>query len=167
MATIVSRLPAALLKGDKLIAQVDEGHGVILAAQFEPEETAIECQCLIDIPHLQCDVVEAHDARPCEFSHQNLLCQFRWVRPARDAIAMTVVYRNAAAAGFILKPLGTFGRAACTSLIGVFREELTRVHRIVAERRWRMISGIFDLLRPSGPRSPQGFCVRQCEDPKK
>jgi len=33
MATIVSRLPAALLKCNKLIAQVDEGHGVTLASQ--------------------------------------------------------------------------------------------------------------------------------------
>jgi hypothetical protein len=73
MAAIVRGLPTALLKGDKLIAQVDEGHGVTLAAQFKPEETAIECQCLIDIPHLQCDVVEAHDARFCEFNHQSLL----------------------------------------------------------------------------------------------
>ena len=39
MATIVCGLPAALLKGDKLIAQVDEGHGVILATQFEPSST--------------------------------------------------------------------------------------------------------------------------------
>src|SRR5262245_12312383 len=93
MATIVSRLPAALLKGDKLIAQVDEGHGVILAAQFEPEKTAIECQCLIDIPHLQCDVVEAHDARSCEFSHQNLLCRLkiRWVSSAQDAIRIRAI----------------------------------------------------------------------------
>jgi hypothetical protein len=44
MATIVCGLPAALLKSDELIAQVDKGHGVTLAAQFEPEETAIECQ---------------------------------------------------------------------------------------------------------------------------
>jgi hypothetical protein len=58
---------------------------------------------------LQCDVVEAYDARSCEFSHQNLLCQseVRWVRPARQALAMTVVYRNAAAAGLILKRPGT------------------------------------------------------------
>jgi hypothetical protein len=56
-------LPAALLKGDKLIAQVDKGYGVTVVAQFEPEETATERQCLINIPHLQCDVVEAHDAR--------------------------------------------------------------------------------------------------------
>jgi len=42
VATVVCGLRAALLKGNKLIAQVDEGHGVTLAAQFEPEETAIE-----------------------------------------------------------------------------------------------------------------------------
>jgi hypothetical protein len=46
-----------------MIAQVDKGYGVTVVAQFEPEETATERQCLINIPHLQCDVVEAHDAR--------------------------------------------------------------------------------------------------------
>jgi hypothetical protein len=72
MATIVSGLPAAFLKSDKLIAQVDEGHGVTLAAQFEPKEPPIECQRFIDIPHLQCDVVEAYNARFRGRSHQNL-----------------------------------------------------------------------------------------------
>src|SRR5262245_34805539 len=101
MATIVCGLPAALLKGDKLIAKVDEGHGVTLAAQFEPEETAIECQRLIDIPHLQCDVVEAYDARSCEFHHQNLLClRIRWVRPAHRAIAITTMWPQRDSASF-------------------------------------------------------------------
>jgi hypothetical protein len=63
VATIVCGLPATLLKRDKLIAKVDEGHGVTFAAQFKPEETTVERQRLIDIPHLQCDVVEANDAR--------------------------------------------------------------------------------------------------------
>ena len=41
------------------------------------KRTAVERQCLINIPHLQCDMVEAHDAR--------------WVRPAQDAIATTAI----------------------------------------------------------------------------
>src|SRR5262245_66542860 len=101
MATIVCGLPAALLKGDKLVAQIDEGHRVTLAAQFEPEETAIECQCLIDIPYLQCDVVEAYDARSFEFHHQNLLClRIRWVRPAHRAIAITTMWAQRDSASF-------------------------------------------------------------------
>src|ERR1700757_4692617 len=48
VSAIVGGLPAALLQGNKLIAQVDEGHGVTLAAQFEFEETAIERQRLVD-----------------------------------------------------------------------------------------------------------------------
>jgi hypothetical protein len=48
VATIVCRLPAALLKRNELIAQIKKSHGVTFAAQFELEETAIECQRLID-----------------------------------------------------------------------------------------------------------------------
>src|SRR5690242_4768945 len=44
VSTIISGLPPALLKSNKLIAQIDEGHGIALAAQFEFENTPIECQ---------------------------------------------------------------------------------------------------------------------------
>jgi 2,3-bisphosphoglycerate-independent phosphoglycerate mutase len=74
VATIVRRLPATLLKRNKLIAQVDESHGVALAAQFEAEETTVERQRLFDIPYLQRNVVEADNARFRELSHRNLLC---------------------------------------------------------------------------------------------
>ena len=62
MAAVVRRLPAALLQGDELVAQIDEGHGVGLAAQVEGEETAVERQRLFDVPDLQCDMVEADGA---------------------------------------------------------------------------------------------------------
>jgi hypothetical protein len=55
-------LPAAFLKGNKLLAQIDEGHGITPAAQFEAKQAAIERQRL-DIPDLQRDVVEAYDTR--------------------------------------------------------------------------------------------------------
>jgi hypothetical protein len=42
VAAIVCRLGASALKRDKLIAQIDEGHAVAFAAQFETKETAIE-----------------------------------------------------------------------------------------------------------------------------
>src|ERR1700746_4205800 len=44
VAAIVRGLPAALLQGNKLIAQVDEGHGVTLAEHFKFEDAAIERQ---------------------------------------------------------------------------------------------------------------------------
>src|SRR5262249_51212305 len=76
MATIVRRLSAPLLEGDELVAQIDEGHGVALAAQLEREEVAVERQCLLDVCHLQRDVVEAYHARLRRLSHQTLLlCQ--------------------------------------------------------------------------------------------
>src|SRR5262249_11804532 len=76
MATIVRRLPAPFLKGDELVAQVDKGHRVTLAAQLERKEAAVERQCLLDVSHLQRYVVEAYNARLCRLSHQTLLvCQ--------------------------------------------------------------------------------------------
>jgi hypothetical protein len=54
---------------------------ITLAAQFELEKAAIERQRLIDIPHLQRDVVVAYDTRSRELSHQNLLSglKIKWV----------------------------------------------------------------------------------------
>src|SRR5262249_7053909 len=76
MAAIVRRLFAPFLKGDELVAQIAESHRVTLAAQLNLEEAAIEHQRLLDVSHLQRDVVEAHDARLCRLSHQTLLlCQ--------------------------------------------------------------------------------------------
>src|SRR5580692_3170695 len=74
VATIISRLRAALLKRNELIAQVNESHRVTFTAQFKLEETAIECQGLVDIPHLQCDVVEAYHAWFLDRGHRTLLC---------------------------------------------------------------------------------------------
>src|SRR5271170_4133953 len=42
MAAIVGRLLTTLLQGYELVAQIDEGHGLALSAQFEGEEAAIE-----------------------------------------------------------------------------------------------------------------------------
>src|SRR5215472_11218802 len=79
MATIVSGLPATLLKCNKLIAQVDEGHGVTLAAQLEFEETTVERQRLVNISYLQRNMIEAYNARPCEVSHQSPPLEIKWV----------------------------------------------------------------------------------------
>src|SRR5215469_424824 len=86
MATIVSGLPAALLKCNKLIAQVDEGHGVTLAAQLEFEEATVERQRLVNISYLQRNMIEAYGARSSEVSHRNLLCvEIKWVTLSQEA----------------------------------------------------------------------------------
>ena len=74
MAAVIGRLLAALLQGDELIAEIDEGHVVALAAQFELEQPAPEGQRLLDVADLQRDMVEAHDARFCGLCHRPLLC---------------------------------------------------------------------------------------------
>ena len=53
MAAVVRRLFAALLKGDELVAQLDEGHGLASAAQLEIEEASVERQRLVDVAHFQ------------------------------------------------------------------------------------------------------------------
>src|SRR5581483_2397849 len=75
VAAVVGWLPAAFLQGNELVAQVDEGHRVALAAQFELEEAAIERQRLIDVAHLQRNVIETYGAGLCELGHANLLCR--------------------------------------------------------------------------------------------
>ena len=49
MPAIIGRLPAALLKGEELVAEINETSVSALAAQLEVEKPAIKCQCLIDI----------------------------------------------------------------------------------------------------------------------
>ena len=104
MAAIVTRLLTALLQGYELVAQVNEGHRVALPAQFKREEAAIERQRLFNIANLQRHMVEANEARFCQFSHRILLCRpkIRWVgpvelgRPVEDAIAIVgMVIRRA------------------------------------------------------------------------
>jgi len=73
VATIVGRLPAALLQRNELVAQIDERHRVALAAQFEAEEAAIERQSLVDIAYLQRNVIESYGAGFVDFGHRNLL----------------------------------------------------------------------------------------------
>src|SRR5262249_29430410 len=69
MAAIVGRLLAAFLEGDELVAQVDEGHGLALAAQLELEQPAVEGQRLLDVADLERHVVEADNARLFRFRH--------------------------------------------------------------------------------------------------
>ena len=72
MAAVVGRLRAALLQGEELIAQIDEGRGLALAAQLEIEQAAVEGERLLDIADLESDMVETDGARfPC-FRHGGL-----------------------------------------------------------------------------------------------
>jgi hypothetical protein len=62
MTAIVGRLFATLLERDELVAQIDEGHGVALAAQLEGKESTVERQRLFNVGNLKRDVVETHQA---------------------------------------------------------------------------------------------------------
>jgi hypothetical protein len=73
MTAIVCGLPAAFLQSEELVPQIDESHGVALAAQLEFEETPVERQRLFDVADFQCYVVESNGARPYVFGHQLLL----------------------------------------------------------------------------------------------
>ena len=62
MAVLVGRLPAALGEREELVAHVDERHARCPAAQLEVEEPAVEGERLLDVAHLERDVVHAHRA---------------------------------------------------------------------------------------------------------
>jgi hypothetical protein len=62
MAVVVRRLPAALGERDELVAQVDERHPPGSSAQLEVEEAAVERKRLLDVAHLESDVVHAQQA---------------------------------------------------------------------------------------------------------
>ncbi len=66
MTAVVGGLLAALLQRDELVAQIDEGRGLALAAQREIEQAAVERQGLFDVADLQSDVIETDGTRlPC------------------------------------------------------------------------------------------------------
>src|SRR5262249_58962933 len=64
MAPVVPVLVLRLHEGDELVAHVDEGLVLALAAQGELEDAAIEGQRLLDVTHLERDVIDAHQLRP-------------------------------------------------------------------------------------------------------
>ena len=73
MATIVAGLLAAFLKGKKLVAQIDEGGVLALAAQREFEQASVEGQSLLDIAHLERDVVQSDSAGFAGLGHGGCL----------------------------------------------------------------------------------------------
>src|SRR5262245_16495189 len=56
MAAVVGRLLTALLQRQELVAQIDEGRGLALAAQLEIEQAAVEGERLLDIADLESDM---------------------------------------------------------------------------------------------------------------
>lgn len=50
--------------GKNLVAQVDERHRAVFAAEFKIDETTPEVEGIIDITYLESDVVELDGARP-------------------------------------------------------------------------------------------------------
>src|SRR5262249_39115122 len=72
MAAVVGRLLTALLQRQKLVAQIDKGRGLALAAQLEIEQAAVEDQRLLDIADLESDMVETDGARCSCFRHGSL-----------------------------------------------------------------------------------------------
>src|SRR5262245_9500350 len=63
MTAVVGGLGAALLQRQELIAQIDEGRGLALAAQLELEQAAVKGQRLLDVADLEGDMVETDGAR--------------------------------------------------------------------------------------------------------
>src|ERR1700746_2960523 len=63
MAALVSGLRTALLQRKELVAQIDEGHSVALAAKFEVEQPTIEGQPRFDITHLESGMIKTNGAR--------------------------------------------------------------------------------------------------------
>jgi hypothetical protein len=180
MATIVRRLLAALLQGDKLIAQIDKGHGVALAAQLEIEETAVERERLFYVPHLQRHVVKANGSRLRGFGHRVLLCQpeDQLGGIAQDAITM-IEWRSIVS----LRALG-LGRHAFASHVHPRRAQKPsspshEMNAQIISRRGRFplhrpgLPGLFSFALPNGlaraDRVPRFGELRrpQCRSPQR
>ena len=63
MTGIVGRLCAALREGDELVPDVDECHSAHPAPQLDLEDLPVEVQRLVEVVHLEGDVVEADQPR--------------------------------------------------------------------------------------------------------
>src|SRR5262245_9612474 len=88
MPPIIRRLPPAFLQSQELIAKIDEGGVFALAAQLELKEAAVERQRLIDVTHLERDVIEANRASLLSFSHGTLqVLSFMWSADSASTIA--------------------------------------------------------------------------------
>jgi hypothetical protein len=74
---------ATLLERYELVAQIDEGHGVALAAQLEGKEATVERERLFNVGNLERDVVETHQAWFPKCSHRFLQSSIHFFGPER------------------------------------------------------------------------------------
>jgi hypothetical protein len=63
VAVLVGFLAAAFGQGDELVAHVDERHAGNAAAELEVENTPVEGEGVVDVAHLEGDVVHADETR--------------------------------------------------------------------------------------------------------
>src|SRR5581483_1203684 len=91
MPAVICGLPAALLQREELVAKIDEGHVLALAAQLELEQPAIECQRLFDAADFERDVIETDRARFSCFGHGALLMWLDSMWGGWDLPAIAVV----------------------------------------------------------------------------
>ena len=75
MPAVIGGLFASRLQRDELVAKIDEGHRLALAAQLKVEEAGVECQRFLDLHDFQRYVVEADGTRLCGVNRLTLLLQ--------------------------------------------------------------------------------------------
>jgi len=73
VAVPVGLLRAAGRERDELVAHVDEGHAAAAAAQLELEDSPVELERLVDVAHLEGDVVQADEPWARHRLHPSLL----------------------------------------------------------------------------------------------
>jgi hypothetical protein len=73
MPPIIAELLSAFLKGKELITKIDEGGSFALAAQLEFEQATVEGEGLLDVSHLERDVVHADGASLAGCDHGGCL----------------------------------------------------------------------------------------------
>lgn len=61
MSLVVSFLPLCLHQSEKLITHVDEGASGTLPSQFEVEDPAVEVERLLNVAHLERNVIETYE----------------------------------------------------------------------------------------------------------
>src|SRR5262245_56256584 len=69
MAAVVGRLLTPLLQREELVAEIDEGRCLALAAELEIEQAAVESQGRIDVADLESDVIETDGTRFSSLRH--------------------------------------------------------------------------------------------------
>src|SRR5437868_9503206 len=72
MPAVVSGLGAAFLQREELVAEIDEGRAVALAAKLKIEQSAVESQSLFNIADFESDMIETDGARFSRLGHRTL-----------------------------------------------------------------------------------------------